>query len=152
MIDISSEQQQILLANGTVKNWQIVVYNSDDEPEFTIPTEKMVDNSLTIKESLCSAQSLDIGACESSVLTIKLANLNSSELKDKKLVVVLNASQGNTSVELDMGTFYVDDVPHENNTWFYTLTAYDSMIKFDVKIFEWYNSLAFPITVCSCGR
>ena len=147
MIDISSEQQQILLANGTVKNWQIVVYNSDDEPEFTIPTEKMVDNSLTIKESLCSAQSLDIGACESSVLTIKLANLNSSELKDKKLVVVLNASQGNTSVELDMGTFYVDDVPHENNTWFYTLTAYDSMIKFDVKIFEWYNSLAFPMTL-----
>ena len=147
MIDISSEQQQILLANGTVKNWQIVVYNSDDEPEFTIPTEKMVDNSLTIKESLCSAQSLDIGACESSVLTVKLANLNSSELKDKKLVVVLNASQGNVSVELDMGTFYVDDVPHENNTWFYTLTAYDSMIKFDVKIFEWYNSLAFPMTL-----
>lgn len=147
MIDISSEQQQILLANGTVKNWQIVVYNSDDEPEFTIPTEKMVDNSLTIKESLCSAQSLDIGACESSVLTIKLANLNSSELKDKKLMVTLNASQGNTSVELDMGTFYVDDVPHENNTWFYTLTAYDSMILFDVKIFEWYNSLAFPMTL-----
>jgi hypothetical protein len=147
MIDISSEQQRILLENGTVKNWQITVYDNNGHPEFTIPTDKMVDNSLSIKESICSAQTLDVGACESSVLTIKLANLSSSELKDKKLMVTLNASQGNTSVELDMGTFYVDDVPHENNTWFYTLTAYDSMILFDVKIYDWYNSLTFPMTL-----
>lgn len=147
MIDISSEQQRILLENGVIKNWQIVVYDSNDEPDFIIPTEKMVDGSLSIKEAICSAQSLDVGACESSVLTVKLANLSSSELKDKKLVVRLNASQDNVSVELDMGTFYVDDVPHENNTWFYTLTAYDSMVKFDVKIHDWYNALSFPMTL-----
>ena len=47
MIDISSEQQRILLENGTVKNWQITVYDSNGDPEFTIPTDKMVDNSLS---------------------------------------------------------------------------------------------------------
>ena len=147
MIDISSEQKRILLENGVIKNWQIVVYNDNDEPIDTIPTEKMVDNSLSIKEALCSAQSLEVGACEAATLTIKLADLDITAFKDKKIVVKLNARSGDESIELDMGTFYVDDVPHENNTWFYTLTAYDGMIKFDVKIYDWYNSLTFPMTL-----
>ena len=147
MINISTEQQRILLENGVIKNWQIIVYNSNNEPISTIPTEKMVDNSLSIKEALCSAQKLEVGACESAMLTIKLADLDVTAFKDKKIVVKLNARSDDESIELDMGTFYVDDVPHENNTWFYTLTAYDGMIKFDVKVFDWYNSLSFPMTL-----
>ena len=146
MIDISSEQKRILLENGVIKNWQIVVYE-DNEPAYTIPTQNMVDDSLSIKEAICSAQTLDVGACEAAVLQIKLANLDVTALKDKKIVVKLNASDGETTIELDMGTYHIDDVPHENNTWFYQLTAYDNMVLFDVKVHDWYSSLKFPMTL-----
>lgn len=146
MIEISSEQKRILLENGVNKNWQIMVYDGN-EYVTTIPIGCMVDSSLAISESLCSAQSLEVGACEASVFSVKLANLDVTELKDKKIVVKLNAVQNEVSIELDMGTYYVDDVPHENNTWFYNLVAYDSMILFDVNIHEWYESLNFPMTL-----
>ena len=146
MIEISSEQQRILLENGVTKNWQIVVYE-DNEPAYIIPTENMVDDSLSIQESICSAQTLDVGACESAVLQIKLANLDVTSLKGKKITVKLNASDGETSVEIDMGVYHIEDVPHENNTWFYQLTAYDNMILFDIALHSWYESLSFPITL-----
>ena len=146
MIEISSEQKRILLENGVNKNWQIMIYDGN-EYITTIPISCMVDSSLAISESLCSAQSLEVGACEASVFSVKLANLDVTELKDKKIVVKLNAVQNEVSIELDMGTYYVDDVPHENNTWFYNLVAYDSMILFDVNIHEWYESLNFPMTL-----
>ena len=146
MIEISSEQKRILLENGVIKNWQIVVYENN-EPVYTIPTANMVDDSLSIKEAICSAQTLDVGACESAVLQIKLADLDTTALKGKKIVVKLNAVRNEVSVELDMGTYHIDDVPHENNTWFYQLTAYDNMVLFDVKVHDWYNSLKFPMTL-----
>ena len=85
MIEISSEQKRILLENGVNKNWQIMIYDGN-EYITTIPIGCMVDSSLAISESLCSAQSLEVGACEASVFSVKLANLDVTELKDKKIV------------------------------------------------------------------
>ena len=149
MIVIPDGAKELLLSNSTLKNWNISVYNDNNEVVAEIPTSKMVDNSLSIKESLCSAQSLEFGSCEASVLTIKLADLDVTAFKDKKIVVKINiySETEDTTTEIDLGTFFVDDVPHENNTWFYNLTAYDAMVKFDVNIHKWYEALSFPMTL-----
>ena len=146
MIDLSSEQKRILLESGVQKTWQITVYD-DSGPAFTIPTSKMVDDSISIEEPLCTAETLDVGACESAIFSIKLADLDATTFKGRKIVVTLNALQDNVSVALNMGEFWVDDVTHPNNTWYYQLTAYDNMVKFDVKASQWYRSLQLPMTL-----
>ena len=114
MIVIPDSAKELLLSNSTLKNWNISVYNDNNEVVAEIPTSKMVDNSLSIKESLCSAQSLEFGSCEASVLTIKLADLDVTAFKDKKIVVKMNvySETDDTTTEIDLGTFFVDDVPH----------------------------------------
>ena len=145
MINLTARQQEILLNNSIGKNYVITVYDGS-ESRGTIPISKMVDGSLEITEALCSADKLEIGACEAASLTLKLADLEITDLKGKKITVMLSA-QGDEFVEMPLGTFYVDELPHDNNTWFYTVTAYDSMILFDVDVRKWYDRLRFPMTL-----
>lgn len=146
MIGLNPEEKQLFLQSGVRKNWNISVYDGDDLLGI-IPTTNMVDDSITLKETLCSSQSLTYGACEAATFSIKLANIDITKLKDKKIVVKVNAVSDDTQIELDMGTFYVDETPHENNTWFYSLIAYDSMVLFDVNVYSWYTGLTFPMTL-----
>ena len=148
MIEFTLDQQRILLDSSIRKTWEITVIDSNGNT-FTIPTDKMVDDSISIMEPLCTADTLEIGACEAAVFSIKLADIESiiTDFKDCRLIVSLSASQGDTSVVLDMGPYWVDEVSHPNNTWYYQLTAYDSMIKFDIKAKQWYSSLHFPMTL-----
>ena len=145
MISITDEQQALLLSNDVVKNWSFRVYNNDKLID-TIPINKMVDDSFSITEPLCSAQSLTYGSCESATMTARIANVQ-YKLKGKKIVVNLSASDKNTSVDLDMGVYYVDEATRENGTWFHKITAYDGMSRFDVNVADWYNSLDFPMTL-----
>ena len=146
MIELTNDQKRILNESGVIKTWQITVYD-DDGPAYTIPTSNMVEDSISIREPLCTSETLDIGACESAVFSIKLADLDATAFKGRKISVTLSASHDSTSVVLDMGTYWVDDVTHPNNTWYYQLTAYDSMIKFDVKAYQWYSTLSWPMTL-----
>lgn len=145
MIALTSAQKTILLSNSVKKTWTFEVYNGSSYID-SIPTSKMVADSFSIKEPVCTARSLEIGSCESAVLSVKVADI-SVDLKGKTIKVTLTATDGTTSVNLPMGVYYVDEVKNQNNTYFYAVTAYDGMSLFDTNISDWYESLSFPITI-----
>jgi len=146
VISLTSAQQALLLSNSVKKTWALKVYNGSTLQD-TIPISKMVSDSLTIKEALCTSDKIDFSACEAATLTVQLADIGSQELKNKKLVISVSATDGTDTVNLDMGVFYIDDVVRQNGSWFYNLTAYDGMSLFDVNVSEWYNNLTFPLTL-----
>ncbi len=145
MITLTSTLKNILLSNSVKKTWTFEVYNGSAYID-SIPTSKMVADSFSIKESICTASSLEIGACEAAVLSVKVADI-SIDLKGKKIKVTLTATNRAASVSLPMGVFYVDDVKNQNNTYFYNVTAYDGMSLFDVNVSDWYERLTFPTTI-----
>ena len=135
----------MLLNSDVAKNWTIQVYNGGTL-EGTIPISKMVNDSIRIKEQLCSSDALKIGSCEAASLEIQLADIGDLELKDKRLEIIVSM-QGSEYFEFSLGSFRVDENPRRNNTWFYTLTAYDNMTLFDTDVRKWYSRLAFPVTL-----
>ncbi|MBR6045765.1 MAG: hypothetical protein IKP95_12805 [Ruminococcus sp.] len=145
MIDFTPTQKAMLLDSSIAKNWTIQIYDGGTL-EGTIPISKMVDGSIRIKEQLCSSDALTIGSCEAASFELRLADIGGLQLKGKRLNVKVSM-QGSEYFEFPLGVFNVDEVPRKNNTWFYTLTAYDNMVLFDVDVRKWYNRLTFPITV-----
>ena len=145
MINFTPAQKAMLLNSDVAKNWTIQVYNGGTL-EGTIPISKMVNDSIRIKEQLCSSDALKIGSCEAASLEIQLADIGDLELKDKRLDIIVSM-QGSEYFEFSLGSFRVDENPRRNNTWFYTLTAYDNMTLFDTDVRKWYSRLAFPVTL-----
>ncbi|MCD8371801.1 MAG: tail fiber domain-containing protein [Clostridia bacterium] len=140
MIELTMAQKTLLMSTSVKKTWTFEVYNGDTL-EGEIPTSKMVADSFSIYEPLCSSSSLEVGAFESSVLKIKLADVDEYELKGKTLKLTLTASDGDTSVSFDMGSFTVDSSESKNSGYYYSVVAYDGMTVFDADVSDWFNSL-----------
>lgn len=111
-----------------------------------ITNSDLYSGEFELRESLCSGSELKFGACEASILKIKVANVIGS-LKNKELTVteVLN---GDKEAPFSYGKYKVySDVPSGDRTY-RTITAYDAMydiINMDVAV--WYNSIKFPLSL-----
>lgn len=49
--------------------------------------------------------------------------------------------------EVPLGRFIVSSVGRERLKGYRDITAYDQMVKFDVDVLDWYNSLTFPLSL-----
>lgn len=115
------------------------------ELNLTIETDRIVDDSFELQESLCSGIDLTFGSCEGAILKVTVANLI-QDLTGYEFTVTQIV---NGTYEMPLGTYKVASCKKQNELWFREIVAYDSMTKTNVDVSNWYNSLTFPMTLAT---
>lgn len=110
---------------------------------ITIPISKMLLDSFSIEENLCSKESLEFGSCESAIFKVKVANVDDS-IKGKEFTLMQGV---NNTYTMPFGLFTIDSAEKENDLIFKTLTGYDRMKWFDTEVISWYNGLNLPMNL-----
>lgn len=111
--------------------------------DLTIGTDRIVDDSFSLQESLCSADDLELGACEGAILKVTVANL----VEDLSGYTFVITQAVNGTYTMPLGTYKIDSCKKQNDQWFREIVAFDSMTKTDVDVANWYNNLSWPQTV-----
>jgi hypothetical protein len=107
--------------------------------DLTITNDRIVSESFSLTESICSADDLEFGSCEASMVKITVANLE-QDLSGYKFVVTQTI---NDTYTIPLGTYKVESCKKQNDWWFREIIAYDCMKNADTDVAGWYNSM-FP--------
>lgn len=111
--------------------------------DITINNDKIVNESFSLEESLCSDTDLTLGSCEAAQLKITVADII-QEIKGYEFTVLQTVDD---RYVMPLGTYIVESAIKQSDRRFKEITAYDSMKKTDKDVASWYNGLTFPISV-----
>lgn len=115
----------------------------DQEPMYVIDNSQIISESLMIEENLCASQDLKFGECNSSQFEIVVADVL-LDLTGKEFIVTVEVG----GYEIALGIYKVDSFVREQaDRRRKKIVAYDRMLKFDIDVADWYNSLSFPVTL-----
>ena len=129
------------------------------EPFLTVHEgRRFIDMSL--EESLCSDENIEWGSCEASQIKLTIIGLNGAEIKGSEMTLYQTLAGVFPAADLyprddifpagyvmPFGKYVVQSAKKQANTDFWDVTALDYMSKFDADVVEWYNSLAFPLSL-----
>lgn len=147
-----------------------LVLEFDDNPQTIISNDKIIQESMSLEESLCSDMNIRYGGCESSCFRVRV--VNSGSLKGKTFTAKLKFygkghlidDEGNNLVDDDnnylsyynatsestitIGKYKVFSDKPTNDRVYRDLVCYDAMHEIiDVDVATWYEGLTFPITL-----
>lgn len=129
------------------------------EPFLTVHEgRRFIDMSL--EESLCSDENIEWGSCEASQIKLTIIGLNGAGIKGSEMTLYQTLDGAFPATDLypgddvfpagyvmPFGKYVVQSAKKQANTDFWDVTALDYMSKFDADVVEWYNSLAFPLSL-----
>lgn len=129
------------------------------EPFLTVHEgSRFIDMSL--EESLCSDENIEWGSCEASQIKLTIIGLNGAGIKGSEMTLYQTLDGVFPATDLypaddtypagyvmPFGKYVVQSAKKQANTDFWDVTALDYMSKFDADVVEWYNSLAFPLSL-----
>ena len=147
-----------------------LILEFDDDPQTIISNDKIIQESMTLEESLCGDMNLVYGHCESSCFSVRV--VNNGSLKGKTFTAKLQfASRGhlidsdgnnivdddsnyisyynsNDTSEIVIGKYKVFSDKPTTDRVYRDLVCYDVMHDIiDVNVADWYSALTFPITL-----
>lgn len=129
------------------------------EPFLTVHEgSRFIDMSL--EESLCSDENIEWGSCEASQIKLTIIGLNGAGIKGSEMTLYQTLDGVFPATDLypaddtypagyvmPFGKYVVQSAKKQANTDFWDVTALDYMSKFDANVVEWYDSLAFPLSL-----
>ena len=139
MIKISEEIKKLYIEDGTPIELEV---RFKDNAFPTIKGSDVLSEQMTLHESICEEEQLKFGGCNASSFELTVFNLNSG-IKGYEIEPVLITNK----TEIPLGVFYVETIEKYAGKDYKKLTAYDKMRYFDVDVKDWYDNLAFPISV-----
>lgn len=139
MIKISEEIKKLYIEDGTPIELEV---RFKDNAFPTIEGSDVLSEQMTLHESICEEEQLKFGGCNASSFELTVFNLNSG-IKGYEIEPVLITNK----TEIPLGVFYVETIEKYAGKDYKKLTAYDKMRYFDVDVKDWYDNLAFPISV-----
>ena len=114
--------------------------------DLTVPAKSIVKESMTLKEAVSDSENIEFVGCIASQFQIRLHGI-SDDLKNKKVQVYITS--GNTQ-EIALFTGIVDSAQMESNKNYKAISAFDELYTAGQSdIADWYNGLAFPMTIRS---
>lgn len=130
-----------LFFKDNVKKQLIIDYGDGQ-----VTNNRIYSEGFELKEALCSQSELRFGACESSVLKIKIRN-EFGELKGKWLTVSM-VLDSHTDKPFQFGKYKVFSDEPSGDKQYTNITAYDAMYDIiNAEMVEWYDGLTFPISM-----
>ena len=139
MIKISEAIKNLYIEDSTPIELEV---RFKDNAFPTIKGSDVLSEQMTLHESICEEEQLKFGGCNASSFELTVFNLNSG-IKGYEIEPVLITKK----TEIPLGVFYVETIEKYAGKDYKKLTAYDKMRYFDVDVKDWYDNLAFPISV-----
>lgn len=141
-MQFTDEQKQLIDNEST--NKQVIISFPNTEIE-NITNSKIYAEEMSLEGSLLDQDNFAIGKCNSDLFKVKVADFNEDIMNQEMVVTVkfTNESMG-TELEVPFGRFVVNTIPERTSDRRYLIiSAQDFMIKFDVDISTWYNTVLF---------
>lgn len=152
MLNVSEAVKQAYI-NGNAKTETFLTVTTTDGVVHEYTPGNILSGSVSIVESLCSAETFDLSRVEKNELTFTLFNISEgiSGLQGGNVVakqrVYTDASDETVYTDIPLGTYTIAE-PMNDGDYLYKCTAYDAtMAKLDNLIDEWWKNLTFPITL-----
>lgn len=139
------DHQDLFYADGTNKQYLILLEADDGEDPITLTNEDLEDESFEIFDAIMDSETLTFSNCFSCY--IKFITYSDEPMMGK-LISVFEILEYDTENPIPIGAFVVqsDNLATDGQTR--EIYAYDFM--YDIinsDVIDWYNSLEFPITI-----
>lgn len=146
MLNVSDALKQIYRRNmlplSTVKA-DIQGNISFGDLGVTVGNDRIVKDTFRLTEMISDGGDLDFGSTNASVVEFTVADVP-EDLNGQRFTITQTV---NGTYTVPLGTFTVDSCKRQDDLRFKDIVAYDDMQKFNRNVADWYNGLAFPITV-----
>lgn len=112
------------------------------EAWLVIENNRIVSESLNIKEALSSGEDMIFGSCEGTQMDIIVADVI-DDITEKEFALTVEIG----GYEMALGLYTVKSFTRQSDRRKRKITAYDRMEWFNVDVSGWYNELKFPTTI-----
>lgn len=114
----------------------------DDTPLLLVGEDQITYESLSIKQMLCSSESLTFGECNAANIEITVADVT-MDVTGKEFTLSVEVG----GYEMMLGIYKVYSFERQADRRLRKIVAYDRMLNFDVDVSSWYRGLVFPMTL-----
>lgn len=138
-----ADEQKLLIDDESTNKQVIISFPNTEIGNIT--NSKIYSEEMSLEGSLLDQDNFALGKCNSDLFKVKVADFNEDIMNQEMAVTVkfTNESMG-TELEVPFGRFIVNTIPERTSDRRYLIiSAQDFMIKFDVDIADWYNTVLF---------
>lgn len=118
------------------------------ELNYTVPTNEVYFESMTLDEAIFDSDSFEVIGCIASQFSVQIRDTKIN-LKGAHIIASI-AIEGINNSDIVLFDGYVDSVDREAQKKMQSITAYDALCsKGGIDVASWYNGLTFPITLAN---
>lgn len=137
MLNLTDSQKESFYKSGAYFN--DYEFNFSDL-NFTITNETLHQESVTIKESICDSEDLQLGGCIASSCEFEVSELAGKELAGLEFTARLLVNDGKDAV-VQMGKYRVDSAKRVNDKDYRKIVAYDALYDAQIDVSDWYDKV-----------
>lgn len=142
MLNLTDSEKECFYGRGTYFN--DYEFNFPDL-NFTIANETLHQESVTIKESICDSEDLQLGGCIASSCEFEVSELAGKELAGLEFTARLLVNDGKDAV-VKMGKYRVDSAKRVNDKDYRKIVAYDALYDAQIDVSDWYNKVFYIVS------
>lgn len=142
MLKITEEQKRPFYQSGYFKNYKFAFRDVG----LTIDNETLHQESVTIKESICDDEDLQLGGCVASSCEFEVSEILDTDIAGLEFTATIEARDASDNIisSVPMGVYRVFSAKLVNDTDYKKVVAYDDLYDAGVDVSNWYNNL-FPV-------
>lgn len=142
MLNLTDSEKECFYGRGTYFN--DYEFNFPDL-NFTITNETLHQESVTIKESICDSEDLQLGGCIASSCEFEVSELENNQLAGLEFTAKLLVNDGKDAV-VKMGKYRVDSAKRVNDKDYRKIVAYDALYDAQIDVSDWYNKVFYVVS------
>lgn len=142
MLNLTDSEKECFYGRGTYFN--DYEFNFPDL-NFTITNETLHQESVTIKESICDSEDLQLGGCIASSCEFEVSELENNQLTGLEFTAKLLVNDGKDAV-VKMGKYRVDSAKRVNDKDYRKIIAYDALYDAQIDVSDWYNKVFYVVS------
>lgn len=142
MLNLTDSEKGCFYGRGTYFN--DYEFNFPDL-NFTITNETLHQESVTIKESICDSEDLQLGGCIASSCEFEVSELENNQLAGLEFTAKLLVNDGKDAV-VKMGKYRVDSAKRVNDKDYRKIVAYDALYDAQIDVSDWYNKVFYVVS------
>lgn len=142
MLNLTDSEKECFYGRGTYFN--DYEFNFPDL-NFTITNETLHQESVTIKESICDSEDLQLGGCIASSCEFEVSELENNQLAGVEFTAKILVNDGKDAV-VKMGKYRVDSAKRVNDKDYRKVVAYDALYDAQIDVSDWYNKVFYVVS------
>ena len=142
MLNLTDSEKECFYGRGTYFN--DYEFNFPDL-NFTITNDTLHQETVTIKESICDSEDLQLGGCIASSCEFEVSELENNQLAGLEFTAKILVNDGKDAV-VKMGKYRVDSAKRVNDKDYRKVVAYDALYDAQIDVSDWYNKVFYVVS------